>query len=74
MLVRVRTKGGGTAWGQADDRPVRLRDSATVQELLEGLGLVDEPVMVVVNKAIRRREDPLAEGDLVEILPMLPGG
>ncbi|GEM_PF-1636141 len=69
MAVRVRLVGCGRVI------TVELRGRPrTVGELLAGLRLVSESVVVLRNGSLVTEDEELEDGDLVEVLAACPGG
>lgn len=60
--------------GKRRKREIRLSPRATIAELLEQLGYSRETVVTRRNEKIVAEEERLADGDLVEILPIVTGG
>lgn len=60
--------------GKRREREVLLSSRATILDLLKLLGQNQETVVVRVNGKIITEEERLADGDLVEILPIVTGG
>jgi sulfur carrier protein len=56
------------------EREVREVEAATVAELLRGLGLHRDAHLVVRREEILTGDVRLAEGDEVEVLPVISGG
>ena len=63
---------------QLNGEPHTLPDPTTVRDLIERLGLSDQPAAVEVNKALvtRRQHESrlLAEGDRIEVVTLVGGG
>jgi molybdopterin synthase catalytic subunit len=57
-------------------RELELGDGATVADVWPALGLGDEPpgLLYAVNRAYAAREQPLADGDEVALIPPVSGG
>jgi thiamine biosynthesis protein ThiS len=53
---------------------VEIRDSATINDLLEQLGINRETVIVRRNKEICLEEELLKPNDFVEIIKVVTGG
>ena len=54
------------------------RESVTVAQLVEQMGLANQPVAVEVNKQLvpkrRHAEAPLHDGDRIEVVTLVGGG
>ena len=58
-----------------DSVEAEVPDGATVQQLLDQLGVADEDVwMSAVNKTVVKSEHVLADGDAVEVFAPVQGG
>ena len=53
---------------------VELDEKSTVADLESRLGLVDEPVTVLVNDERRHPQARLRDGDVVSLFPPIAGG
>ncbi|MDI6642847.1 MAG: sulfur carrier protein ThiS [Candidatus Hodarchaeaceae archaeon] len=60
--------------GQRATRKVRVAQKTRAADLLNQLGLNRETVVVRLNGKIVAEEERLADGDSVEILPVVTGG
>jgi len=62
--------------GTVDRLPLDLAPGATVQAVLDALGIVlrDDAVLLVVNNRIAGAETALADGDEVRLIPAVSGG
>jgi sulfur carrier protein len=60
--------------GKRLKREVRLHPHDTIADLLQKLGHSRETVVVRRNGKIVAEEECLADGDLIEILPIVTGG
>ena len=61
--------------GIGEPMPVDLPAGATVDDLIERLGLpADQVKIVFVNNVIQGHDHPLAEGDQVGVFPPVGGG
>jgi molybdopterin converting factor small subunit len=62
--------------GTVDRLTLDLAPGATVQAVLDGLGIVlrDDAVLLVVNRRIAGAETALADGDEVRLIPAMSGG
>jgi sulfur carrier protein ThiS len=56
------------------DRVVDVEGPATVAALLERLEIVPESVLVIRDAMLITRDEPLRDGDRLEIRPVLSGG
>lgn len=60
--------------GGRQARPVDVASGQTISELIEQLGLPDEPRVVFVNGRHAAEETVLSEGDRLAIFPPVAGG
>lgn len=60
--------------GKRYKRELRLGPRATIADLLKELGQIRETIVVRRNGKIVVEEERLADGDLIEILPIVTGG
>ena len=60
--------------GKKLKRELRLGSHATIADLLKELGHNRETIVVRRNGKIVAEEERLADGDLIEILPIVTGG
>ena len=60
--------------GKKHKRELRLGPHATIADLLKELGHNRETIVVRRNGKIVVEEERLADGDLIEILPIVTGG
>jgi sulfur carrier protein len=60
--------------GQKATRRVRVQQKTRIVDLLDQLGQNRETVVVRLNGKIVAEEERLADGDLVEVLPVVTGG
>jgi molybdopterin converting factor small subunit len=79
VVVTVRlhtTLRRATPDGPLDRLTLELADGATVQAILDELGIVlrDDSVLLVVNHRVAGAETPLADGDEVRLIPAVSGG
>jgi molybdopterin converting factor small subunit len=82
--MRVRVRLHNSSWEGMIGGPVRwtpgshdleLPDGATVQTVLEALAVPEHLVaLVAVNRRAAEADTPLADGDLVEVIPPVTGG
>jgi sulfur carrier protein len=56
------------------DRVVEVSGPATVLDLLKGLDIVPEAVLVIRNATLLTRDERLSDDDEVEVRPVLSGG
>ena len=56
------------------DREVDLAGGRTVREVLAELGVDPDTVLVIRERELITREAVLADGDLVEVRPVISGG
>jgi sulfur carrier protein len=56
------------------DRIVEVSGPTTVSGLLEDLDIVPEAVLVIRDKTLLTRDEPLADHDELEVRPVLSGG
>jgi sulfur carrier protein len=56
------------------DRVVDVSGPATVLDLLKGLDIVPEAVLVIRNATLLTRDERLSDDDEVEVRPVLSGG
>lgn len=68
IAVRVRVV------GQRAARKVKVGSKTKVADLLDQLGQNRETVVVRLNGKIVAEEERLADGDFIEILPVVTGG
>jgi molybdopterin converting factor small subunit len=79
MVVTVRlhtTLRRSTPEGTLDRLMLELAEGATVQAILDEMGIVlrDDAVLLVVNNRVAGAETPLADGDEVRLIPAMSGG
>lgn len=55
-------------------REVDVEDAATVGDLLQGLDILPESVLVIRGNDLLIRSDPLSKDDVVELRPVISGG
>jgi molybdopterin synthase sulfur carrier subunit len=55
-------------------RPVELVEGTTIADVIDWLGLPDQPRVVFVNGRHAPEEQSLAEGDRLAIFPPVAGG
>jgi sulfur carrier protein len=56
------------------DRIVEVSGPKTVVELLKGLEIVPEAVLVIRDSTLLTRDEALADSDELEVRPVLSGG
>lgn len=56
------------------DREVELAGGRKVREVLAELGINPDTVLVIRERDLLTREDRVAEGDVVEVRPVISGG
>jgi sulfur carrier protein len=56
------------------DRLVDVSGPKTVSALLEHLAIVPEAVLVIRDATLLTRDEPVSEGDEIEVRPVLSGG
>jgi sulfur carrier protein ThiS len=56
------------------DRIVEVSGPKSVVELLKGLEIVPEAVLVIRDSTLLTRDEALADSDEVEVRPVLSGG
>lgn len=64
MIVRLRNP----------DREVSLPGPMRVRDLLVEVGLHPDAVLVIRERDLLTREDTVADGDVVEVRPVISGG
>ena len=76
MHVSIRLFAGLRERAGAGTRELELGEGATVASVWDALGLGAEPdgLLYAVNKRYAARETPLAEGDVVALIPPVSGG
>ncbi|MFQ6130282.1 MAG: MoaD/ThiS family protein [Candidatus Hadarchaeaceae archaeon] len=60
--------------GKKHKRELRLGPRATIADMLKELGQTRETIVVRRNGKIVVEEERLADGDFIEILPIVTGG
>jgi sulfur carrier protein len=61
-------------YGQKRTKKIRLMQGAKIADLLKRLNYNPDVVAVRCNKKIVPEEERLANGDIVEIIPIVTGG
>ena len=56
------------------DRELEVAGRRKVREVLAELGIDADTVLVIRDRELLTREDPVGEDDLVEIRPVISGG
>jgi sulfur carrier protein len=56
------------------DREVEVTGPRTVKAVLAELAIDPDTVLVIRDRELVTREEPLDEGDLVEVRPVISGG
>jgi MoaE-MoaD fusion protein len=76
VQVRIRLFAGLRERAGTGSRELELGDGATVADVWPALGLGEEPggLLYAVNKRYAPRETPLAEDDVVAVIPPVSGG
>jgi len=61
-------------WGQPESKVVKLSQGSSILDLLEKLGQNPQVVAVKLNGRIVPEQEKLADGDQVELIPVVTGG
>jgi molybdopterin converting factor small subunit len=81
MMITVQVKLFATLRGHypnlgiGEAMPVEMPDDATIERLVEKLGLPEEQIhLVFVNGIVQKKRHPLSDGDEIGIFPPVGGG